>query len=148
MFIEFNLNQIQAVLNNLQVHTTPLWGEMSPKEMVVHMQDTLKISNHKTSLEILTPEDKLPLYIGFLNSKKEMPKGYKVDYFQKPDLSQSQLDDLINAHNLELEEFFTHHHESNYSAIHPIYGDLNYDLWCKLHQKHYTHHFKQFGLIQ
>jgi RIO-like serine/threonine protein kinase len=28
-----------------------------------------------------------------------------------------------------------------------VYGDLNFDQWCQLHAKHFTHHFEQFGLI-
>ena len=47
----------------------------------------------------------------------------------------------------ELKRFFAFNSDPNYKAIHPIYGELDFDLWCRLHQKHYTHHFKQFGLI-
>ena len=147
MFIQFDFDTINQHLNNLQEGTHPLWGEMSAKEMVVHMEDTLKISNDKNHSKIITPEDKLPLFVGFLHSEKEMPRSYKVDYFDSHSLEGIELADLIENHNKELKRFFAFNSDPNYKAIHPIYGELDFDLWCRLHQKHYTHHFKQFGLI-
>jgi len=33
------------------------------------------------------------------------------------------------------------------TALHPYYGNLNYEQWLLLHSKHFTHHFSQFGLM-
>lgn len=146
MFINLNTDEIQNCLGQLDENKQPEWGEMNAKQMVRHLEDTLRISNLKTQFDIVTPKDKLPLFVGFLRSDKEMPKGYKVDYFENPNLSDQKLENLIESHNLELEEFFEHKKNSNYTAVHPIYGELNFDLWMRLHEKHYTHHFKQFGI--
>jgi hypothetical protein len=31
---------------------------------------------------------------------------------------------------------------------HPFYGPLDFEQWKRLHAKHLTHHFMQFGLLE
>jgi hypothetical protein len=48
----------------------------------------------------------------------------------------TQLDDFEN--------YFSLH--PNATFIHPRLGHLYYKEWVIVHNKHFTHHFKQFGL--
>jgi hypothetical protein len=44
-------------------------------------------------------------------------------------------------------DFEQHFETEGQVETHPYYGSLNKELWLKLHSKHFTHHFEQFGLI-
>jgi hypothetical protein len=33
------------------------------------------------------------------------------------------------------------------TALHPVFGELNFGEWVLLHYKHVTHHLRQFGLM-
>jgi len=86
----------------------------------------------------------------FLSSDKEMAKNIAVPFTKEIiELRHEELE-------LALDEFadewinFTEYYENNPSAsvIHPYYGDLDFNLWLKMHDKHFMHHFKQFGLIE
>lgn len=148
MFIEFELNPIDSLMNQLSEDKQPLWGTMSAPQMVVHLTELLEISNGKHNVKVLTPEDKLPLYIKFLESEKEMPRGFKVDFVQsKEEDSKRLLTEVVAKHNSELELFLSKEADEKYNEDHPLYGNLNHAQWKRLHAKHYTHHFKQFGLI-
>lgn len=149
MFIDFNLETINQFLCKLEKDTKPLWGTMTSSEVVVHLRDTLRISNNKTKTSVLTPTEKLPLYKGFLKSDQEMPKGYKVDFLVvDPSSNEINLATLIEDHNEELNEFINQKSNPNYKTTHPIYGELDYEYSVLLHTKHYTHHLKQFGLLK
>jgi hypothetical protein len=37
--------------------------------------------------------------------------------------------------------------EPEMTAVHPVFGELNYEEWVRLHYKHVTHHLRQFGLL-
>lgn len=149
MFIQFDIETIAPLLRQLDKNTEPQWGSMSSSQMIVHLEDILKISNKKIEMEILTPEDKLPMYIQFLESDKEMPRGFKVDFVKENSEADSiDLEKLIDSHNKELELFLSKKQEPNFKATHPLYGVLDFEQWKKLHAKHHTHHLKQFGLIE
>ena len=61
----------------------------------------------------------------------------------------SSLDEAKKALNKELDDFETYH-ANNPDAVfvQPRLGKLNYKEWIIFHNKHFTHHFKQFGLIE
>ena len=54
----------------------------------------------------------------------------------------------IDEFLLEWVDFEEHFEaDENRTELHPYYGNLNYNQWCRLHSKHLTHHFEQFGII-
>jgi len=149
MFIEFDYNSISNIIEGFTKSTKPLWGNMTASEVIVHLQDTVIISLNRTKVELLTPEEKLPLYVKFLSSNQEMPKGYKVGFLVTNKASNDiEIEVILKNHNEILADFFKLKNDPDFSALHPIYGVLNYNQWVLLHQKHYTHHLKQFGLIK
>jgi len=139
-----------AVLNGLTPNQKPLWGKMKAQEMVEHLSDMLMMSRGTGNFTIDVDAETIARRQQFLSSDKEMAKNIAVPFTK--DIIELRHDEL----ELALDEFadewinFTEYYENNPSAsvIHPYYGDLDYNLWLKMHDKHFTHHFKQFGLIE
>jgi len=144
------LETMLSILNRLSSSKTPLWGKMNAQEMVEHLSDMLMISRGTGNFTIDVDAETIARRQQFLSSDKEMAKNIAVPFTK--DIIELRHDEL----ELALDEFadewinFTEYYENNPSAsvIHPYYGDLDYNLWLKMHDKHFTHHFKQFGLIE
>ena len=142
--------EMLAVLNGLTPNQKPLWGKMKAQEMVEHLSDMLMMSRGTGNFTIDVDAETIARRQQFLSSDKEMAKNIAVPFTK--DIIELRHDEL----ELALDEFadewinFTEYYENNPSAsvIHPYYGDLDFNLWLKMHDKHFTHHFKQFGLIE
>ena len=144
------LETMLSILNRLSSSKTPLWGKMNAQEMVEHLSDMLMMSRGTGNFTIDVDAETIARRQQFLSSDKEMAKNIAVPFTKE--IIELRHDEL----ELALDEFadewinFTEYYENNPSAsvIHPYYGDLDYNLWLKMHDKHFTHHFKQFGLIE
>lgn len=151
MFIGTELTDILDYMNQLTPETQPKWGKMSAHRMVEHLTDTLRIASGKNPQALAIPEDRIPRMVEFLNSDKPMAQNIAVPF------ATEEMNATLRNEELELaidefvdewlyfEELFTSN--EGHTAIHPYYGPLNYDQWLRLSQKHHTHHFTQFGLI-
>jgi oxepin-CoA hydrolase/3-oxo-5,6-dehydrosuberyl-CoA semialdehyde dehydrogenase len=69
-----------------------------------------------------------------------LPDATKAKRFK--DLS-TAIDELNN----ELDTFETFFKTEGATAIHFEFGPMNHREWIIWHGKHFTHHFKQFGLL-
>jgi len=144
------LETMLSILNRLSSSKTPLWGKMNAQEMVEHLSDMLMMSRGTGNFSIDVDAETIARRQQFLSSDKEMAKNIAVPFTK--DIIELRHDEL----ELALDEFadewinFTEYYENNPSAsvIHPYYGDLDFNLWIKMHDKHFMHHFKQFGLIE
>lgn len=148
-FIELDISEIIQRLDKLTADSKPIWGEMSAQRMVEHLTDTVKIASGKVKFPMVTPEDKLEKMIGFLDSDKPMAKNIDVVFAKKnEELRNEEIELAIDEFLLEWIDFEEHYASGdNVTEIHPYYGPLNYDQWCKLNAKHMTHHFEQFGIL-
>ena len=65
-----------------------------------------------------------------------------------PELEFNSLETAKKKFSEELDEFYVYY-EKNPDSIstNAIFGDLNKMEWEQFHQKHFTHHFNQFGLM-
>jgi hydroxymethylglutaryl-CoA reductase len=142
--------EMLAVLNGLTPNQKPLWGKMKAQEMVEHLSDMLKMSRGTGNFTIDVDAETIARRQQFLSSDKEMAKNIAVPFTK--DIIELRHDELELALDEFAEEWinFTEYYENNPSAsvIHPYYGDLDFNLWIKMHDKHFMHHFKQFGLIE
>ena len=142
--------EMLAVLNGLTPNQKPLWGKMKAQEMVEHLSDMLMMSRGTGNFTIDVDAETIARRQQFLSSDKEMAKNIAVPFTKE--IIELRHDELELALDEFAEEWinFTEYYENNPSAsvIHPYYGDLDYNLWLKMHDKHFTHHFKQFGLIE
>jgi hydroxymethylglutaryl-CoA reductase len=142
--------EMLAVLNGLTPNQKPLWGKMKAQEMVEHLSDMLMMSRGTGNFTIDVDAETIARRQQFLSSDKEMAKNIAVPFTK--DIIELRHDELELALDEFAEEWinFTEYYENNPSAsvIHPYYGNLDFNLWLKMHDKHFTHHFKQFGLIE
>jgi hypothetical protein len=149
MFVDTELEVVLPILDKLTESTPALWGKMSAQRMVEHLVDVLRIATGENPQGLLIDEEKLPSMLRFLESDKPMAKEIQVP-FATADMPlrheeiELAIDEYIDVY-LAFEELY----ESNpeLTNVHPYYGPLNYEQWKRLHAKHLTHHFQQFGLI-
>jgi hypothetical protein len=63
-------------------------------------------------------------------------------------LRHEEIELAIDEFLLEWIDFEEHYStDERKTENHPYYGPLQYEQWCRLHAKHFTHHFEQFGLL-
>lgn len=146
---EFDLVYLLGKLEALDANTTPSWGKMSSQRMVEHLCDALYMSCGIGEFELEVPEDRIEKMQLFLQSDKPMAQNIQVSFAKE--------DTPVRNENMELalDEFATafvdymeHFNENpSFTALHPFYGELDFEKWNLLHAKHFAHHFKQFGLI-
>ena len=149
MFLHTELETLLPYFDKLTAETKPLWGSMSAQRMVEHLTDTLLIACGENPQSLLIDEEKLPSMLRFLESDKPMAKEIQVP-FASADMPlrheeiELAIDEYIDVY-LTFEELYENNPEL--TNVHPYYGSLNYAQWKRLHAKHLTHHFQQFGLL-
>ncbi len=148
-FLEMDITLLVAKLDELTADKKPLWGSMSAQRMVEHLTDSIKMSSGKLKLGLEIPEEKISKMQEILASDKEMPKNFEVPFAKKDTpLRHEELALAIDEFLLEWIDFEEYYAENpGQKEIHPYYGSLNYEQWLRMHSKHFTHHFEQFGLI-
>jgi hypothetical protein len=87
----------------------------------------------------------------FIYSDVEMSQGLKNPLLPAEGpipFEFSSLDEAKKNLNKELDDFESYHTaHPNAVFVQPRLGKLNYKEWSIFHSKHFTHHFKQFGLV-
>lgn len=148
-FIELDITEVIQKLDKLSPNTKPAWGDMSAQRMVEHLSDTIMIASGKKKFPLEIPEDKIEKMVGFLESDKPMARNIEVPFAKKNEkLRHEEIELAIDEFLLEWLDFEEHFSENEYrTELHPYYGNLNYAQWCRLHAKHLTHHFEQFGIL-
>ncbi|HLP56940.1 MAG TPA: DUF1569 domain-containing protein [Fluviicola sp.] len=152
MFIETDLETILSYLDRLTPETKAQWGQMGAQRMVEHLTESLQIATGKNPQPLEIPEERIERMIAFLASDKPLMQNVAVPFATPEMNSKLRHDELDLAIDEFVEEwlYFEELYDSNpeRTAIHPYYGPLNYEQWMRLNQKHLTHHFRQFGLIE
>ncbi|MBI1835681.1 MAG: hypothetical protein HYR91_00295 [Flavobacteriia bacterium] len=150
MFIEPNIEAILEKLSHLSPESKAQWGNMNAQRMVEHLTEMVQVSNGKIKLQLEIPEENIPKMQTYLLTDKPMAKGIVVSFApsdvphrnEELDLA---IDELVEEW-LAFEDLF----EENPSLkiLHAYYGDLDYVQWKRLHAKHFSHHFDQFGILE
>ncbi|MBL7683763.1 MAG: DUF1569 domain-containing protein [Flavipsychrobacter sp.] len=146
-----NIEETIATLNKLSADTTPLWGGMTPQHMVEHLTMTIQASSGKMNIEQRsTPEEAAVAKQALIYTDMQIKQGVKSPLMGDtlPAYVNANLQDALNELKTELHHF-ADYYAANPSATHiqPRLGALKHDEWIIFHGKHFTHHFKQFGLI-
>jgi len=143
-----NPEQIHQLLKSLHEDTAPLWGKMNARQMVEHLIEQTRYTNG-------TFEPTLDFPLDEAIQRKQRAKqndgpmtrnvnlGPLPSNYEFPDL-QSAIDQLM----IELVRFDTHFATPGTLAIHGGFGPMDREEWVWWHNKHFTHHFTQFGLIE
>jgi len=142
---------LNKILIRLKPSRKPVWGIMNPQQMIEHLIDCVRDTNGKTfspftrNKKEAQAEKELMVY-----TDMELPRGIKASGI--PEIPSpcvyKNLDEAIAQLNNELDDFEIYFKVDGRTAVHPGYGPMNYDEWVFFHGKHFTHHFKQFGLLR
>ena len=148
-FVQADLCAFLEILENLDEKKSASWRKMSPQRMLEHLSDCIYMSCGIGNHELLIPEEKIKGMQAFLNSDKEMPQNIQVPFAKEnTPLRNTDIELAVDEFTMawvDFEEMYSE--DSKKTALHPYYGNLNYEQWLLLHSKHFTHHFTQFGLM-
>ena len=153
--MEKNLNKfftstLVITLEKLKENSKAEWGEMVPKQMLIHLIQSSKMI-HLRNTKLIVKEKNIDKAIAFLYSDKpisrgiEIPKdiGYNFDEGISENMEELKTE-LINSTSVML-TFLTKN--IGFKAIHPFFGEMNSEKWLLFQKKHYTHHLSQFYLL-
>lgn len=149
-FIETDLNTFLKVFENLNATSKPLWGVMSAQRMVEHLTDGINMSRGIGNNQLVVSKEKADQLKQFLFTDNQMAQNIQVP-FALPDatLRNGDLEDAIDEFTVTWVDYAEEQElEPEKSTVHPFYGNLTREEWLRVHSKHFTHHFKQFGLIK
>lgn len=140
------------ILSRLQLGDKPEFGAMTAQHMVEHLAFTVRFSNGKEPQQHHYPanrEQKIKAFV--IGTDKEMPTNFKSPVLPTdglPTLKYTSLTDAVNNLKTELNKFDNYFlkHPTN-RPINPTMGELDYNEWVRFHNRHFTHHFKQFKLL-
>jgi hypothetical protein len=148
-FVQADLCAFLEILENLDEKKSASWGKMTPQRMIEHLSDCIYMSCGIGNHELLIPEEKIKGMQAFLYSDKEMPQNILVPFAKEnTPLRNTDIELAIDEFTMawvDFEEMYSE--DPQKTALHPYYGNLNYEQWLLLHSKHFTHHFTQFGLM-
>ena len=148
-FVQADLCAFLEILENLDEKKSASWGKMTSQRMIEHLSDCIYMSCGIGNHELLIPEEKIKGMQAFLISDKEMPQNIQVPFAKEnTPLRNTDIELALDEFTMawvDFEEMYSEN--SKKTALHPYYGNLNYEQWLLLHSKHFTHHFTQFGLM-
>lgn len=148
-FVQADLCAFLEILENLDEKKSASWGKMIPQRMIEHLSDCIYMSCGIGNHELLIPEEKIKGMQAFLYSEKEMLQNILVPFAKEnTPLRNTDIELAIDEFTMawvDFEEMYSE--DPQKTALHPYYGNLNYEQWLLLHSKHFTHHFTQFGLM-
>ncbi len=153
-FIDLNVKSIEKIINGLTENTAANFGEMTPQLMVEHLEEVLQNGFGELKAENFPeiPAENLEKLQDWLYSNKEIMQGAKYPLLKDGETMHPKYKNLEEAKEKLLEtikEFLIYYRE-NPSAehFHPRFGILNKEMMELFQRKHFTHHFKQFGLLK
>ena len=141
-----NLNSLLTIL---QPGTLALWGTMNAQNMVEHLVEAVEYTNGKRVADLQFPIARATRQRqDLVHSDFVIPSG--VSGYLPDATKTKRFKDLATAIlelNNELDAFEHFFKSEGVTATHFEFGPMNYEEWIIWHGKHFTHHFKQFGLL-
>ncbi|NVJ87555.1 MAG: DUF1569 domain-containing protein [Algoriphagus sp.] len=144
------IQKIKNWLSHLEGDQVASFGKMTPQHMVEHLTLTVKISSGRIKIPPFQPKEKqLEMKRQLLETDMDFPKEIKFpnDPGKLLDLRFPNLETAKTKLIQGLEEFEAYFQENPASkTVHPVLGELDKKEWDRFHQKHFAHHFSQFGI--
>lgn len=142
-----NLNQY---LDKLKPESPAKWGKMQAQHMIEHLGWTFPACTGKVEVPVFTAPEKLPARLAFLRGEDHFPQNFRSVVLgdDLPVLKFSNIGEAKQKLLKRIEEFRIYAKE-NPDAMHnhPVFGKIGMEDWLRFQNKHFTHHFNQFGLI-
>ena len=145
-----NEDEVRKKLNNLTEDSKPVFGKMNAQQMIEHLSAVLQISNGNWKVDVFVSDDKMARRKPFLNTENELQAGFKASFLSEDPtpLKFASIEEAINDLMEQITLFKrVFNADKNKTVVHPFFGELDYEYWKKFQVKHFTHHFKQFGLV-
>lgn len=139
-----------SLLKKLQPETKQLWGKMSAQHMVEHLILAVRTSNGKLNVGCFNPPEKWQTLKRFLLSSRLLPKDFlnPIIGANLLPLEYKNLDEAIKILSQEVDDYYKYFEEKpGLLLINPTFGELNKAEWEVFHDKHFTHHLSQFGIV-
>jgi hypothetical protein len=140
-----NMLQLLERINKLQPTSQPLWGTMTPAEMLWHLHTQLELAldlkpqkNYKKNLVAFPPVRFLSLFV------IPFPKGFRTMSVMNAKKHPEEIRDF----NKEKETFLLRLQQTLLAPqlkAHPLFGKMNKFFWGRLIWKHTNYHLRQFG---
>ena len=150
-WVAFNQpEEVRSLLSKLTKETKPLFGKMNAQQMIEHLSSVVQISNGNWKVDVFMSDEKTERRKPFLDTEGELQVGFKASFLSEKPVPEkfSSLAEAIEDLLVQVEKFEqVFAEDKGLIVVHPFFGSLNYDYWKKFHIKHFTHHFKQFGLL-
>jgi hypothetical protein len=149
--VHFIKHDYIPLLHKLSAGQQGKWGKMDAQQMVEHMRDIFKLASGKILVPLLnTDPDRLAKSRAFLMTEDPFPtniKGPGVPEEPRPH-KYSSLAEAIAKLEPEIEAVFTAYaNDADKLLMHPVFGELDYELQIRYLDKHVRHHLRQFGLV-
>lgn len=142
-----NRQQIKSLLLSLKADAVPLWGKMQAQQMIEHLVDQVQYTNGTKVPTCDVPQEEAhKRKQRAIYTDAEIPKNVVLGALPEY-LEYESMEVAINQLMAELEEFDQYFKEPDRTVLHGGFGPMNYHEWQIWHGKHFTHHFKQFGLF-
>ena len=151
-FKTIDKKSIQNYLDKLTEDTKPLWGNMTPQQMVEHLEYSLRVASGEIQdFEIETPEKYLEKVQESLFTHNKMPKNYDAPKLLEKVLANARYENLAEAKQKLIEAYdeFEIYFKENPEATtkNAVFGNLDKFEWSLMNMKHFNHHFEQFNLL-
>lgn len=150
--LNFLQNQYISIIRSADTSVTAKWGKMNFQQMVEHVSAFFKVSTKKIHFDLVSPAEHLPKLKEFLMSDKQFRENTKApvsiigeEPFPTHYATVEQALDKLESDVNYFFEYFSQY--AGATSVHPVFGELNFEEWVRLHYKHVTHHLRQFGLI-
>lgn len=150
-FFDYSVEKVEELLLGLTEETKANWGIMTPQHMVEHIEYLNQIALGNIQMDMITPEAHLEKWNESLYNYFKMPKNHDLEILKKGELEDLRFESLDAAKEAlikslkEMDEKFKENPE--YTATNLVFGHLSRYEWKLYCQKHFQHHFEQFGLL-
>lgn len=145
-----NESFLREKLGSLSENSKPIFGLMNAQQMIEHLSKITQIANGNWKVDVFVSDEKSARRKPFLDSENELEIGFNPSQLADEPTPlqfeniQKAVDDLIAQIQLFVSIF---EENPTQTVVHPFFGELDFEYWKKFQNKHFTHHFKQFGLI-
>ncbi|NVO31837.1 DUF1569 domain-containing protein [Hymenobacter lapidiphilus] len=146
----FLRREVPALLAGLASAQVPTWGQLTPQHMVEHLAGAMRLSMGRYNLPAPPASPALDLMQTRLQANAPFPPGVRNPRMAATPgpLRHASLTAATTELLLTIDEFFDHYaRQPAATAVHPMFGPLDFGQWRVFHFKHFSHHFFQFGLL-
>ncbi len=144
-FCEALLSRVESLPEDVQ----PQWGTLNRGQLIAHFAHTLGYT--------LGEGPELPFRGNFmsktvikyliLNGIKEIPQNIRLPRPKEVPKEQWFQEGPMETLREAVDAYFAAEASGKLvTRIHPFFGPLRPEEWCKLHYRHFVHHLKQFGI--